>query len=85
MEVSVQRASGEDKVSVKHRWCWGTLFRGRLTRLMRFKVCVSHGSTFDPNTTFTVDDLGANAAAEAGSNCGGILRSQCDKLNLIVL
>lgn len=52
---------------------------------MRFKVCVSHGSTFDPKTTFTVDDLGANAAAEAGSNCGGILRSQCDKLNLIVL
>jgi hypothetical protein len=39
---------------------------------MRFKVCVNHGSTFELRTTLTEDARGAKAAAEAGSNCGGI-------------
>ena len=58
----------EDSVSVKHLWCWGTLFRGRFIRFIRFKVCVNHGSTFELNTTLTDEALGAKAAAEAGSN-----------------
>lgn len=45
---------------------------GRFTLLTRFKVCVSQGSTLDPNTTLTEDALGANAAAEAGRSWTGI-------------
>jgi len=41
-------------------------------RFMRFSVCVNHGSTLELKTTLTEDALGAKAAAEAGSNCGGI-------------
>jgi hypothetical protein len=41
-------------------------------RFIRLRVCVNHGSTFELKTTLTEDALGANAAAEAGSNCGGI-------------
>jgi hypothetical protein len=41
-------------------------------RLMRFSVCVNQGSTFELKTTLTEDALGAKAAAEAGSSCGGI-------------
>lgn len=58
----------EDKVSVKHLWCCGTLLRGRLMRFIRFSVCVNHGSTFELKTTLTVFALGAKAAAEAGNN-----------------
>jgi hypothetical protein len=65
-------AVGDDNVSVKHLWCCGTLLRGRLMRLMRFSVCVNQGSTFELKTTLTEDALGAKAAAEAGSSCGGI-------------
>jgi hypothetical protein len=65
-------AVGDDNVSVKHLWCCGTLLRGRFMRLMRFSVCVNHGSTFELKTTLTEDALGAKAAAEAGSSCGGI-------------
>ena len=40
--------------------------------MIRLSVCVNHGSTFELNTTLTDDALGANAAAEAGSSCGGM-------------
>lgn len=43
---------------------------------MRFRVWVNHGSTFELRTTLTVFALGANAAADAGSSCGGILSSE---------
>jgi hypothetical protein len=72
MEVKVQMAFDDDKVSVRHRWCWGTLLSGRFTLLMRLSVCVSHGSTFEPRTTLTDDALGAKAAAEAGNSWTGI-------------
>lgn len=49
------------------------LLRGRLTRLTRFSVCVSHGSTLEPRTTLTDEALGAKAAAEAGKSWTGIL------------
>jgi hypothetical protein len=39
---------------------------------MRFSVCVNHGSTLELRTTLTEVARGANAAAEAGSSCGGI-------------
>ncbi|KAG7124740.1 hypothetical protein HYQ44_001925 [Verticillium longisporum] len=39
---------------------------------MRFRVCVSQGSTLAPKTTLTEEARGAKAAAEAGSSCGGI-------------
>lgn len=47
--------------------------RGRLTRFMRFKVCVNQGSTFELKTTLTDAALGANAAADAGNSCGGMV------------
>ena len=71
MEQRVHIADGDDKVSVRHLKCWGTLFNGRLIRLMRFNVAVNHGSTFEFKTTFG-GDRGANAAAEAGNNIVGI-------------
>jgi hypothetical protein len=72
-DVRVQMAFGEESVSVRHLWCWGTLLSGRLIRLMRFNVWVNHGSTLEDRTTFTEDARGAKAAADAGSSCGGIL------------
>jgi hypothetical protein len=68
----VHIAVEDDNVSVRHFWCWGTLLRGRLMRFIRFNVAVNHGSTFELNTTLTDEALGAKAAAEAGSNWGGI-------------
>lgn len=68
-------AFGDDNVSVKHLWCCGTLLRGRLMRLIRFSVCVNHGSTFELNTTLTEEARGANAAAEAGNNWGGMSKN----------
>jgi len=41
-------------------------------RFIRFNVAVNHGSTFELNTTLTDEALGAKAAADAGSNWGGI-------------
>lgn len=38
----------------------------------RLSVCVSQGSTLEPNTTLTEDALGAKAAADAGNNCTGM-------------
>jgi hypothetical protein len=35
-------------------------------------MCVTHGSTLGPKTTWTEEALGLKAAAEAGSSCGGI-------------
>lgn len=40
-------------------------------RLIRFSVCVNHGSTFELRTTVGAD-RGAKAAAEAGSREIGI-------------
>lgn len=72
-------AFGEDSVSVRHRVCWVTLFRGRLTRLTRLSVAVSHGATFLFNTTFG-EDRGAKAAAEDGSKTVGIMTlALCEK------
>lgn len=63
-----------DRVSVKHLWCCMTLLRGRFTRLILFNVAVSHCSGRpEPRTTLTEEALGANAAADAGSSCGGIV------------
>lgn len=72
MEQRVQMAFWDDRVSVKHRVCCVTLLRGRLTRLTLFNVTVNHGSTREFNTTFG-DDLGAKAAADAGSRIVRIL------------
>lgn len=72
MEHNVQMALVDDSVSVRHRVCCVTLFRGRLTRLTRFKVAVSHGTTFRFSTTLG-DDRGANAAADEGSKTVGIM------------
>ena len=41
--------------------------------MMRFSVCVNHGSTLDPSTALTDEARGAKAAAEAGSSCTGIV------------
>lgn len=49
------------------------LLRGRLTRLTRLSVCVSHGSTLELRTTLTDEARGAKAAAEAGRSWTGIL------------
>lgn len=62
----------DDNVSVKQRVCWVTLFRGRLTRLTRLRVAVSHGATFLFKTTLG-EDRGAKAAAEDGSRTVGIM------------
>lgn len=48
-------------------------------RFIRLSVWVNHGSTFELNTTFTDEALGAKAAADAGSNWGGIWRSRGGK------
>lgn len=65
-------AFGDERVSVRHRVCCVTLLSGRLIRLTLFNVTVNHGSTREFNTTFG-DDLGAKAAADAGSRIVGIL------------
>lgn len=62
----------DDRVSVRHRVCWVTLFSGRLTRLTRLRAAVSHGSTLRFKTTFG-DDRGAKAAADEGSKTVGIM------------
>ena len=72
MEQSVQIALGDDKVSVKHRVCCGTLFRGRFTRFILLRVAVSHGSTLEFRTMFGLP-LGAKAAADAGNSIVGIM------------
>jgi hypothetical protein len=77
MDVRVQIAVEDDKVSVRHLWCCGTLLRGRLMRFMRFSVCVNHGSTLELRTTLTELARGAKAAAEAGRSWGGIEEIVC--------
>lgn len=71
-------ALGDERISVRQRWCWGTLFRGRFTRLTRLSVCVNQGSTLDPRTTLTDEALGAKAAAEAGRSCTGMAGAEED-------
>src|SRR6478609_8464176 len=75
-DVKVQMAFGDERVSVRHRWCCSTELRGRLTLLIRFRVCVSHGSTFEPKATSTDEARGANAAADAGRSCTGMILRQ---------
>ena len=65
-------AEGEERVSVKHRKCCGTLFNGRFIRLILFNVWVNHGSTFELKTIFGADRV-LKAAAEEGSSSGGIV------------
>lgn len=72
MEQRVQIALGDESVSVRHLVCCVTLFKGRFTRLTRFKVAVSQGSTFRFRTTLG-EDRGAKAAADDGSNTVGIM------------
>lgn len=79
-------ADGDDKVSVRHLKCCGTLFSGRLIRFIRFRVAVNQGSTFVFKTTFG-GDRGANAAADAGNNIVGmtvVYRCAVDQLIWIV-
>ena len=71
-------AEGEERVSVKHRKCWETLFRGLLTRFIRFNVAVNQGSTFELSTTFGVP-RGANAAADAGNKVMGMMAALRDR------
>ncbi len=75
-EERVHIAFGEDRVSVRHLWCWGALLRGRLTRLIRFSVCVNHGSTLDPGRRSRRMPLVTKAAAEAGSSWTGMMMSR---------
>jgi hypothetical protein len=72
IEHRVQIAFVDDSVSVKHRVCWVTLFRGRFTRLTLFRVAVNHGATLVFRTTFG-EDRGAKAAADDGSKTVGIM------------
>ena len=74
MEHKVQMADGAERISVRHRKCWGTLFSGRFTRLTRFNVAVNQGSTLEFSTMFGVA-RGAKAAAEAGKRVIGIVTS----------
>ena len=67
-------AEGDDNVSVRHRKCCGTLFRGRLTLFILLSVAVSQGSTLLFRTTFGFE-RGAKAAAEAGRRVIGIVVS----------
>lgn len=62
----------DDSVSVRHRVCWVTLFRGRFTRFTLLRVAVNHGATFLFSTTFG-EERGAKAAAEEGSKTVGIM------------
>lgn len=71
-EHSVHIADGDERVSVKHRKCCGTLFSGLLIRLILFNVAVNHGSTLVFNTMFGVA-RGAKAAAEAGKSTVGMI------------
>jgi hypothetical protein len=80
IEQSVQIAFGEESVSVRHLVCCDTLLRGRLTRLTRFRVAVSHGSIREFNTTFG-EDRGAKAAADDGSKTTGIMVQCRVKIN----
>lgn len=65
-------AEGDERVSVKHRKCCGTLFNGRFIRFILFNVCVNHGSTLVLRTMFGADRV-LKAAAEEGSSSGGIV------------
>ena len=66
-------AVGADKVSVRHRKCWGTLFKGLLILLILFSVAVNHGSTL-VFSTMLGGDRGAKAAAEAGNKVIGMAK-----------
>ncbi len=72
MEHNDQIALADERVSVRHRVCCGTLFRGRLILLILLRVAVNQGSTLVLSTTLHVD-RGAKAAAEAGNNIVGIM------------
>lgn len=67
-------ADEPERISVKQRKCWGTLFSGRFTRFTRFNVAVNHGSTLEFSTIFGAA-RGAKAAAEAGKRVMGIVMS----------
>jgi len=73
MEHRVHMAVGADRVSVRHRKCWGTLFKGLLILLILFNVAVNHGSTLVFRTMLG-GERGAKAAAEAGNNVIGIAK-----------
>lgn len=71
-EHNVHIADGDERVSVKHLKCCGTLLSGLLIRLILFNVAVNHGSTLVFNTIFGVA-RGAKAAAEAGNSTVGMI------------
>ena len=60
-------ADGDESVSVKHRKCCGTLFKGLLMRFILFRVAVNHGSTLVLRTILGAERV-AKAAAEAGNS-----------------
>jgi hypothetical protein len=72
MEHNDHMALGDESVSVRHLVCCITLFKGRLTLLVRFSVAVSHGSALVLRTTLGAD-RGAKAAADAGNRFIGIM------------
>ena len=72
MEHKDQMALDDERVSVRHLVCWGTLFNGRLVLLILLRVAVNQGSTFVLRATLQID-RGAKAAAEAGNNIVGIM------------
>lgn len=74
MEHNDHIALGDDRVSVRHLVCCGTLFNGRLILLILFRVAVNHGSTLVLRTTLQVERA-AKAAAEAGNSIAGIMVS----------
>ena len=71
-------AEGDDRVSVKHRKCWETLFKGLFTRFILFSVAVNQGSTLELRTTLGVP-RGAKAAADAGSKVMGMVAAYQDR------
>jgi hypothetical protein len=83
MDDRDQMAFLPDSVSVRHRICCCTLLRGRLTRFIRLRVWVNHGSTLELRTTLTFA-LGAKAAADAGNNWIGIM-DVCSDIRAMVL
>jgi len=71
-------AFGDDRISVRHLVCCGTLFNGRLILLILFKTAVNQGSTLLLKTTLTVPRA-AKACADAGSNTAGIMNMCCGR------
>ena len=60
-------AEGDERVSVRHLKCCGTLLSGLLILFILLRVAVNHGSTLVLSTMLGAERV-AKAAAEAGSS-----------------